>query len=41
MWADLYKEGDKVKMKGMAQCLADWMSRKKCFEGSCSGIMVV
>ena len=41
MWADLHKEGDKIKVKGMAQCFAEWMSQKKSVEGPCSEIMMI
>ena len=40
-WADLQKDADKAKMRGMARCLEDWMSRKKSFEGHCSDVMVI
>ena len=41
MWADLHKESDKNKMKGMVQCIADWMSQKKGVEESCSEIVMI
>ena len=41
MWADLHKESDKNKMKGMVQCIADWMSQMKGVEESCSEIVMI
>jgi len=41
IWADLNKEGEAVKMKGMAQRLSNWMHKKDCFNGPYSNIAIM